>query len=118
MKRQAHLKYLAHPLLYLSLPTHLPRNARYAFITSNGKFNGKVKEILHTLTLLTRALAVECPHACGDLTTLLSGDGRHTLRFEKLETGAVGAKVSLEADEDDGSVGTEVQNLRVPLPGC
>ena len=70
---------------------------------------------MHTVHLLGRAFHVHCAHLVGDGAALGLGHWSQALRFEEFDARSFRAQVGLEAAEDDGRRGAEVQHFGVPL---
>ena len=65
--------------------------------------------------LLAATLHVTCSHFLSDRHSLLCCDRGQALRFEKVDACAFRSKVRFETDEDERSVGAEMEDFGVPL---
>jgi len=87
----------------------------HVILLFSGHDNGLVEDIINADTLLGRAFHICGTHTFGDSLALLWGNWRQALGSKELNAGFLVAKIGLEATEDDGSGGTEVQNFGIPL---
>lgn len=84
-------------------------------VVGHHRQDGALKDLLDALHLLAAALHVLRTHLLGHGQPLLRGDGREALCLEHVDARLPVAQVRLEADEDEGRVGAEVQDFGVPL---
>lgn len=89
-----------------------------AFLLGDDSVNGGIEDFVNTRHLFTTALHVEGAHLLGDGLPLVICDGSETLGLEEVDTGALVAQVGLEAEEDDGGGGAEMEDFGVPLYPC
>lgn len=83
-------------------------------IGDNG-VNGGGEDLVDSDPFLTTALHISGIHLlCYGLALFLS-DRSQSLSFEKVDTGALGAEVGLQANKEEGCVWAEMKDLRVPL---
>lgn len=84
----------------------------------HGRIDCQLKHLVDALRFLGGAFNVLRAHLAGHGGALLRGDGREALGAKELDAGTLCAQVGFEAYEDQGSVGAEVQDFRIPLGSC
>ena len=70
---------------------------------------------MHTIHLFTGALDIGCAHLFGDALPLFLCDWSQTLSLEDVDTGAFGAKIGFQSNEDEGRCRAEMQDFGIPL---
>lgn len=80
--------------------------------------NGLLENLLDALHFLATALHVLGAHSLRHGQALFGGDWCETLGFEHVDACFLVAQIRLEADEDEGCVGAEMEDFGVPLRLC
>lgn len=83
-------------------------------VGDNGE-DGLLENLVHAPHLLAAAFHVLGAHLLGHGEALLRRDGSEALGLQHVDACLLEPQVRLEANEDEGRVGTEVKDLGVPL---
>lgn len=86
-----------------------------AFSFGDDSVDGGFKDLMDTGHLFATAFHVEGTHLLSDSLALMMCDGGETLSSEEVDAGTLVAQVGLEAKEDDGGGGAEMEDFGVPL---